>query len=174
MSAFLIISAIFYAVSFPFLIWGSGPLATLLHEFGHAIAARLMSRRRSDIFLGEGPFVARTRLCGIGIFYSHNGPEKGFCRYEKILLSTHRKLLIVAAGPAFSALGCCASILLFLNQCPATPLFAKLVVLAFALANIRVLFDSLIPRFQQKGGSIWMSDGMDLLNLMRRIIHHTH
>jgi len=151
------------------LLYLFGSIATIFHEFGHALTAGLVGARVQGVIIGAGPQFWQTRLFGIPVVF------RAFALGGGYTLVTHpsfswvrlRQAVLVLAGPVTNLAIALALIWLL----PATALigFPKdtglFPMLAFIGANLVSFVASLIPmRYTIEGGVI-KSDGLQLLCL---------
>jgi Clp amino terminal domain, pathogenicity island component len=80
------------------------PLLVFAHELGHAAAVVVLTKQRALIQIGDPPFALRFAIGWIDVAYSGRGAG-GHCEVNpSSLLTPHRLLIIVLAGPAVSVL----------------------------------------------------------------------
>jgi len=153
----------------------AGPLATLAHEAGHALAALLLARGPVEVELGQGRARLRLRLGRLGLRVGTVRLGLGFCRYPKTALSCRRVVLIVLAGPAVSLL--VAAALLGVLVAPGSGLLAGFGALLGFYANLRVLVGALLPAAGPGGRearTLTVSDAQDVWRILRHPAKYRH
>jgi hypothetical protein len=147
------------------------PAVTLLHEAGHAVAARLRLPGRVRIRLGREP--AR-RVATVGGVEVHVGTLlqpigiTGVCEYEATGMTAADAVVIALAGPAATAVGLLVSIRLLGGVAPGT--FPHALVWQATMAQGFSLVLTLLPvRYSERRGSPrFSSDGAVVLDAFRR------
>jgi len=148
----------------------SMPLTILIHELGHAVVARYLSRRPVDVQIGTGgPAVrinvrslrltlsARQSLLGVG----------GWASFDRSELTAVSLLFIALAGPAASAAGAVATGALLGGRAETSFVSDLLSAVTFGGWGCCVL--NLVPfKLPMRGGRRVCTDGLVALGALAR------
>ncbi|PQJ08882.1 hypothetical protein CJD36_021675 [Flavipsychrobacter stenotrophus] len=144
----------------------------LLHELGHAVAARILTKDKVSVFIGsygnkEKSF--RIPLGKLEVFYCPSllSFSQGLCIPAAKDISTRNRIIFLACGPLASLVTATAvlgSVVLFQAQD-----ILRIGIIALAASAISDLFANLIPirkAFKLHSGSIAYNDGFTILKLL--------
>ena len=151
-------------------VWVLRPLATLLHELGHAIPALLLTNEVVELRVGkldrermdDGKAAWRT-LGRLRWVCSFRGSFHGFTGYDRDALTRGASLAVIAGGPLASGLACGLGAWLCLEALEET--WQLIVAASFLCANAILFLRSAIPVRLREGGP---SDGLDFWETSRK------
>lgn len=144
-------------------------LATLLHEFGHALAALILTRQEIELEIGRGTRIAGFRVGRLRFALARRARRYGFTRYERFREARWRQAAVALAGP-LATLASCAACFLWARAVGAGGA-TWIVAVALLVANLRVLVTALWPVAYYPdgpGGEAWLSDALDLWRLYHK------
>ncbi len=151
-------------------VWLLRPLATLLHELGHAIPALLLTSEVVELRVGKldrermvdetAKWRKRGRLRWVCSF---RGSFHGFTGYDRDALSRAALLVVIAGGPLVSGLACGFAAWLCLDAFEET--WQVMVAASFLCANAILFLRSAIPVRLRDGEP---SDGLDFWETSRK------
>ncbi|GAB4073540.1 hypothetical protein GCM10028778_10430 [Barrientosiimonas marina] len=140
-----------------YLIFIAAPVGNILHELGHAAAARLFSADRITLSIGTGHLLYHMKLKHMAVFIHLMFFLGGMAASERQTpYRKHEQIIMAAFGPVTSALTAvlCSVVL---------PFYPNRYLLLFLLFNAWVALVNLIPfRFNGK-----QSDGYTIFNVIR-------
>lgn len=149
--------------------WALRPVATFLHEMGHAFPALLLTTEPVQVLLGASFEKPLLRLGRLGLAHSFKRGFSGFTDYDRRSLGKGALLAVIAGGPLASALGAGVG---------AWTLYAweevhvwRVAGAAFLLVNGIVFLKSAVPavlRGNQDFPEGGLSDGLDFWRVLRR------
>lgn len=97
------ITAVQYLLVLAILEFAVQPISTLLHELGHAVAAKRLGGRDVFVVVGRGPWATLT-IGGVRVNFSPLPSRgvliRGFCSYNQSEVSWRSRAWIALAGPA--------------------------------------------------------------------------
>lgn len=145
----------------------SAPLSTLVHELGHALAARLAGLKVARVTVGAGPTVLRLRLAGLPVEFGRAVLRGGGATWleRPARVSRARTALMLLGGPAANLVLAAAAAGPVLRAEHAIALAAGLGLVASQLAFAA---DALWPGPARLGRAALPSDGRALLGLFAR------
>lgn len=79
-----------------------GPLVTLIHEMGHAVAALALGREPVSVRVGPAPARLRLSVGRLRLLLGLRGGFYGFYEYDDRGLSRAARSIVIAAGPLAS------------------------------------------------------------------------
>ncbi len=144
------------------------PLSTLLHECGHAIAARRVSSGQVSLIVGRGPYLSGT-VGGVRMNFSFLPSRgvriRGVCRYEAGEVSWLDRAVVSLAGPFATVLELLVVVSVMLRLWSgAEPLLRNLLALVVIGLGMSLLVN-LIPRTVIPG--VLSNDGSNALRALR-------
>tara|TARA_Y100001934_G_scaffold252301_1_gene316227 strand:+ start:837 stop:1361 length:525 start_codon:yes stop_codon:yes gene_type:complete len=149
--------------------WALRPVATFLHEMGHALLALLLTSEPVQTRMGASFEKPLFRLGRLGVAFSFRRGFSGFTGYDRESLGKGALLAVIAAGPVVSASGAAASV--WTLSAWGDIYVWRVVGAAFLIVNAIVFLKSAAPAVLRgnedfpEGG---LSDGLDFWREMRR------
>ncbi len=150
--------------------WLVLPIATLIHEMGHAIGVLALTSLPVEIRLGRGGSyrsVARGRL---RLTFHFRGASRGFCAFHRSEVSPLRQILIALSGPSLSLLASVGFLITALSG--GLPRTLEYLFIVCFYANFHLTVSTAIPRriaSDSNEGPVWETDGYTLLRLFRTV-----
>ena len=142
------------------------PLATIIHEFGHAIPAVIFTSQTVQIKVGSGQGSLDFGIQSVNIEISFKKMICGYTAFQNENLSNSQLALIYATGPIFSFLACMVA----LSFIYTTKLHIALDALwvGWVSSNLLCLLRNVLP-LQLQGPELDAvpSDGLQILRIMR-------
>lgn len=144
------------------------PFSTLLHECGHAVAARRVSSGRVSLIVGRGPYLSGT-VAGVRVNFSllpaRGVRIRGVCRYEADDVSWRDRAAVSLAGPLATMLELLVAAIVTLRLWSGTgPLVRNLLVLVL-IGLAMSLLANLVPNTIVPG--VLSNDGANALRAIR-------
>jgi hypothetical protein len=159
----------------PGLIWMavvSGVLAvplTLMHEIGHAVAARKLLRGSVLVHVGHGHARWEFSACGVEFRVALVHPfavPAGFCEYDGAGARARDEVAVALAGPAVTLLGLALSLVALAH----VDGLVRAVVWVAVIAQAFALVICLLPlTMTDRRGRAWRSDGRLALDALRHM-----
>lgn len=131
------------------------PVSYLIHELGHAVAARSISTGRVSVIVGRGPY-ARFSLSRIDISFSFLPMRgvmfRGLCRYDPAGVSWRSRAFISLSGPAATLLELLLGLALARAVWPGADPFARNLIALSLIGLCMSLVVNLVPGTIKQGG----------------------
>jgi hypothetical protein len=149
-------------------VWMLRPVATIIHELGHALPALAFTKAEVEVRIGES-FTKPLKVLGrFGFALSFRSSFTGFTGYPRQRLGKTVLSGIILGGPIASGVACGLG---FLGTLSATdPIWWRISAAAFLCANGIVFLRSAIPvtlRPTEQFPDGPLSDGLDLWKTLR-------
>lgn len=146
-------------------------LNVIIHEFGHAVAAVLLTKQRVHIYIGSYGYLPQSLRMDLGLIelYIVYNPLKwkiGLCDFSARYIPVNQLIIIIFAGPLLSfTLGTIACYFVFAYDLHGA---FKLFVVLYLLFVFFELVQNLIPNqtpYFSRSGNIFYNDGFQLKKL---------
>jgi hypothetical protein len=149
-------------------VWALRPIATFIHELGHALPALAFTKAEVEVRIGESFAKPLSVLGRFGFACSFRSSFTGFTGYERESLKKAPLSAVILGGPLASGLACGFGVLGTLST--TDPVWLRISAAAFLCANGIVFLRSAIPvtlrpTAQFPDGP--PSDGLDLWKTLR-------
>jgi len=142
------------------------PLATIIHEFGHAIPAVIFTRQTVQIKVGAGQDSLHFSIQSIKIDISLKKMICGYTAFQNVNLSNCQLTLIYATGPIFSLMACMLALSLIYTIKFHIALDALWV--GWVCSNLLCLLRNVLPlQLQGPESDAVPSDGLQIIRIMR-------
>ena len=149
-------------------VWVLRPIATFIHELGHALPALAFTKAEVEVRIGESFAKSLTVLGRFEFAWSFRSSFTGFTGYERSNLGKVPLSAIILGGPIASGLACGLGGLGTLST--TDPIWWRISAAAFLCANGIVFLRSAIPvtlRPTEQFPDGPPSDGLDLWKTLR-------
>jgi hypothetical protein len=149
-------------------VWMLRPIATFIHELGHAFPALAFTKTEVEVRIGESFAKPLMVLGRLGFAWSFRSSFTGFTGYPRETLSKAALSGIILGGPIASGLACGFGVLGTLSA--TDPIWWRISAAAFLCANGIVFLRSAIPVTLQPTKQFPNgppSDGLDLWQTLR-------
>ncbi len=150
-------------------VWILRPIATLLHELGHALPALVFTKDKVEVRIGHSFEKPLNRFGRLGWAFALRGSSTGFTGYDRSSLSRPALVFVIVGGPLASGLAFALGIWTVFQQ---TEYFLlRIIFAAFLCANGILFLRSVIPitlRPTQQFPKGPPSDGLDLLRTLKQ------
>ena len=149
-------------------------LSTIIHEFGHALPALILTKENVKIILGKNTEKSKKiSLSRLIIKFRAFNPFVGFTYWDESELTRFKKIVILAGGPIFSLVF--AIVFLLVGRKIENKLLVEIVLLKKVInfAGVYLLYQFIstaIPIIYPKwwpGYSDYSSDGYQVLKLIK-------
>ena len=150
-------------------VWVLRPIATFIHELGHALPALAFTKAEVEVRIGESFAKPLTNAGRLGFAWSFRSSFTGFTGYQRSNLGKAPLSGIILGGPIASGLACGVGGLGTLSA--TDPIWWRISAAAFLCANGIVFLRSAIPvtlRPTEQFPDGPPSDGLDLWKTLRR------
>ena len=150
-------------------VWVLRPIATFIHELGHALPALTFTKAEVEVRIGESFAKPLTNAGRLGFAWSFRSSFTGFTGYPRETLSKAALSGIILGGPIASGVACGFGVLGTLST--TDPIWWRISAAAFLCANGIVFLRSAIPvtlRPTEQFPDGPPSDGLDLWETLRR------
>ena len=145
------------------------PVSTLIHELGHAAAARRATGKPVSIIVGRGPWLTfsidQVRV-NFSVLPTRGVMIRGVCRYDAREVSWRRRGLIALAGPAATLIQLLISSLFTFELWPDAGAVVRAALLLSLIGLGIGLVGNLVPKRRGPGASV-VSDGWQALVAFR-------
>ena len=150
-------------------IWALRPVATFVHELGHALPALIFTKGKVEIRVGDS--FGKSLLCfgRLGWAFALRGSWSGFTNYDRSSLGKGALAFVILGGPLASGLACGLGTWAIFHE--TEHLWPRIASTAFLCANGILLLRSTIPVTLQPTEQFPEgppSDGLDLWRTMRQ------
>ena len=149
-------------------VWLLRPVATVIHELGHALPALTLTKEEVELRIGESFGKPLANLGRLGFAWSFRSSFTGFTGYERERLGKMALSVVILGGPIASGLACGLGVLGTLST--TDPIWWRISAAAFLCANGIVFLRSAIPvtlRPTEQFPDGPPSDGLDLWKTLR-------
>ena len=149
-------------------VWALRPIATFIHELGHALPALAFTKAEVEVRIGESFAKPLMVLGRLGFAWSFRSSFSGFTGYERESLKKAPLSTVILGGPIASGLACGLGGLGTLSA--TDPIWWRISAAAFLCANGIVFLRSAIPvtlRPTEQFPDGPPSDGLDLWKTLR-------
>ena len=149
-------------------VWVLRPIATFIHELGHALPALAFTKAEVEVRIGESFEKPLTNFGSLGFAWSFRSSFTGFTGYQRSNLGKAPLSVIILGGPIASGLACGVGVLGTLST--TDPIWWRISAAAFLCANGIVFLRSAIPvtlRPTEQFPDGPPSDGLDLWKTLR-------
>ena len=149
-------------------VWVLRPLATFLHELGHALPALVFTKGEVKVRVGDSFEKSLLRIGRLGCAFALRRSSIGFTSYDRASLGKGALVIVILGGPLASGLACGLgswAILLVTEQT-----WTRIVAAAFLCANGILFLRSAIPvtlKPTKQFPEGPPSDGLDLWRTLR-------
>ena len=149
-------------------------LSTIIHEFGHALPALILTKDNVKIILGRNnKKLKKIRVGRLDIHLKGFNPFTGFVYWDKSQLTRFKKIVILAGGPVFSLIF--GIVLLLVCRNMENKLLVEIILLkeVIMLAGNYLLYQFIstsVPIIYPKwwsGYAGYPSDGYQMLKLIK-------
>jgi tetratricopeptide (TPR) repeat protein len=149
------------------------PISILLHEFGHAIPALLLTKGKVEMFIGSRgdktkSFKIKIGLLDIWITKNPLAWKSGLCRQMTKNIPLKSQIIYIAGGPFVSLLVGIVGLICLIHFFPNKVL--RYCFLFFTYYSIAIFLSSIIPRNKKNGvsnGNVIYNDGYILRRLFK-------
>ena len=149
-------------------VWALRPIATFIHELGHALPALAFTKAEVEVRIGESFEKPLKNFGRLKIAWSFRSSFSGFTGYERESLKKAPLSTVILGGPIASGLACGLGGLGTLSA--TDPIWWRISAAAFLCANGIVFLRSAIPvtlRPTEQFPDGPPSDGLDLWKTLR-------
>lgn len=146
------------------------PIATIVHEMGHALLARVLTKENVRIRIGAGENIFKFKLMRIEVEISFKKMIHGHTAFNGNILSKMQTLLVLISGPLSSIIALAVGILTIYQ----TKLFTALdaVLVGWICSNLLCFLRNILPFYlqgaDQKHSKGVPSDGLQIYWLLRK------
>jgi hypothetical protein len=143
------------------------PFCSLMHEFGHAIPALLLTKGDVRIQSGIGDTSIAFKIGRLKIVPIFSAAYNGFCEFAQQGVSSRQLALITLGGPILSGVLTGISISCLINPW-LLPLLRGICAIFF-YANLRIFITSVIPAYHTipRDAPVGASDGLRFLEFWK-------
>jgi hypothetical protein len=149
-------------------VWVLRPIATFIHELGHALPALAFTKAEVEVRIGESFAKPLTVLGRLGFAWSFRSSFTGFTGYQRERLGQAALSVVILGGPIASGVACGFGVWGTLST--TDPIWWRISATAFLCANGIVFLRSAIPvtlRPTEQFPDGPPSDGLDLWKTLR-------
>jgi len=150
------------------MMWLLRPLATLVHELGHALAASIFTDGQVTVRVGEGGGYQFQLANRIKIDFLWRNGQEGATTYFQEDTQKGKKIIILLSGPFFSFIsGSFVGWFLFFTI---QPVWVELPMISWFCCNALVFLRAIVPmrlKPTDKHPDGPKSDGLQIINLLR-------
>ncbi len=149
-------------------VWMLRPVATFLHELGHALPALVFTKGEVKVRVGDSFQKSLLRIGRLGWAFALRRSSIGFTSYDRASLGKGALAIVILGGPLASGLACGLGSWAILHETEQT--WIRIVAAAFLCANGILFLRSTIPvtlRPTEQFPEGPPSDGLDLWRTLR-------